>query len=323
MSKEFKLKEQGRVSKMYGNFVQVPYVWYGLCRKYEIPKEIAVLKTKNNTVELNPMEINLLAYLAGYEDCYPTNKQMAALFKVGTSTIEKYLKELRWVGFIKTFEEKNNPTHTDRRKIYVQLNMINKVLESESNPYKCMVSQEDHPYECMGQPIQTNGSTHTDVWDNPYMLAVNNKELESIRKNNKEVANAPIVANAPKASDEAYHLETENNLYSAIHQSVPIDLNIYQDITDENIRDLCFNSKSHSDMFDDYEFVERIYEKYIECCTYKRNASETISSIKSFMKQFNCDENVIETCVGYFLYQHRKLKRDIDEIKIDFEQQPV
>lgn len=186
MSKEFKEKEKGRLSKMYGNFVQVPYVWYQLCRKYEIPKEIATLKNKDNTIDLNPMEINVLAYLAGYEDCYPANKQMAALFQVGVSTIEKYLKELRWVGFIKTFEEKKESTHTDKRKIYVQFDVINEVLKSKSNPYKCMVSSECNPYECMAEPIQTNGTTHINVGDDPYTLATNKKELENIRNNYKE-----------------------------------------------------------------------------------------------------------------------------------------
>lgn len=186
-----KEKEKGRLYKMYGNFVQVPYVWYQLCRKYEIPKEVAVLKTKGNTVDLNPMEINVLAYLAGYEDCHPSNKQIAATFQVGVSTIEKYLKELRWVGFIKTFEDKKEPTHTDKRNIFVQFDTINAVLKSKSNPYKCMVPSECNPYEHMAKPIQTNGTTHTDVGIDPYMLATNKKELESIRKNNKEVANAP------------------------------------------------------------------------------------------------------------------------------------
>ena len=71
-------KEKGKLFKMYGHFVQVPHIWYKLCRKYEIPKEIVTLKNKDNTIDINPMEINVLAYLAGYEDCYPANKQMAS-----------------------------------------------------------------------------------------------------------------------------------------------------------------------------------------------------------------------------------------------------
>ena len=181
MSKEFKEKEKGKLAKMYGNFVQVPYVWYKLCRKYEIPKEVAILKTRNNTIELNPMEINVLGYLANYNlsddaECNPSNGRMAEIFQVGISTIEKYLKELRWVGFIKTFEEKSNPMYTERRKIYVQFNVINKVLASENNPYKCMAYDDSNPFECMDEPIRTEGLTHTDVGDNPYTLATYNKD---------------------------------------------------------------------------------------------------------------------------------------------------
>lgn len=193
MNKEQSIKEKGKLYDMYGNFVQVPYVWYKLCRKYEIPKEVAVLKTKGNTIEINPMEINVLAYLAGYnlepdKECFPGNVKLATTFDVGLSTIEKYLKELRWVGFIKTFEEKSTPVHTDRRTIYVQFDVINSVLESESNPYKCMVPSKCMPYEHMDKPIQTNGITHTDRGENPYELATYNKELERIRKNNKDTA---------------------------------------------------------------------------------------------------------------------------------------
>ena len=212
MSKAANEKEKGRLSKMYGHFVQVPYVWYGLCRKYEIPKEIATLKTRGNTIDLNPMEINVLAYLANYTECYPSNKQIAEIFQVGTSTIEKYLKELRWVGFIKTFESKNVPNHTDRRNIYIQFDVINDVLASESNPYKCMVhsnGKSTNPYECMDHTIQTNGISHTDVWDNPYKLATNKKVLESIRKNNKEMA-PPKMNHSDSASNKKMFAKLSN-----------------------------------------------------------------------------------------------------------------
>ena len=43
------------------------------------------------------------------------------------------MKELRWVGFIKTFESKDSPNHTERRDIYVQHDAIKAVLKSNSN----------------------------------------------------------------------------------------------------------------------------------------------------------------------------------------------
>ena len=190
MSKKFKEEEKGKLYEMYGHYLRVPHVWYKLCRKYEIPKEVTILKTKDNTITLNPMEVNVLAYLAGYnidddKKCYPGNSKLAEVFQVGISTIEKYLKELRWVGFIKTFEEKSSSTYTERRNIYVQFDVIDKVLASENDPYKCMAYSEDNPYECMDKPIQTEGLTHINEWEEPYECMTNKKELKSIKKDYK------------------------------------------------------------------------------------------------------------------------------------------
>ena len=180
-------KEKGKMYEMYGNYVQVPYSWYGLCRKYTIPKEIVVIKgKKNNTIELNPMEINVLAYLANFDECYVSNGMLSETFNVGVSTIEKYLKELRWTGLIKTFEDKDTPVHTRKRMIHVQHANIKEILSSKNNPYICMVGKENNPYECMGEPIQTNGTTHTDVLQNPSTCMTNKKELERYKKDIKE-----------------------------------------------------------------------------------------------------------------------------------------
>ena len=187
-------KEKGKMYEMYGNYVQVPYSWYGLCRKYIIPKEVKEFRNKaENCIELNPMEINVLAYLANYDECYVTNSTIAGVFNVRKQTIEKYMKELRWVGFIKTFENKDNPTYTDRRDIYVQHDVIKEVLQSESNPYivpyECKVHYEHKvSYECNASTLQTNGDYPTDVMQVPYTCNTNKKELEYIKINKNTVA---------------------------------------------------------------------------------------------------------------------------------------
>lgn len=326
--------EKGKMYRMYGNYVQVPYTWYGLCRKYIIPKEVKIFKDKKeNCIELNPMEINVLAYLANYDECYVTNSSIAEVFNVKKQTIEKYMKELRWVGFIKTFESKDSPTHTDRRDIYVQHDIIKMVLKSESNPYivsyeykvhdeckvsdKCEVHDEHH-----ASTLQTDGNYPTNVMQVPDECNTNKNKLEYIKINkNKDGAKAPTEESklSSNASDEANQSKTEDR-YSVFHQSFPMDLNIYKDITEKDVETLQFNSATHSDMYDDYEYIERIYEKYVECCNNKRNANDTISCIKSFMKQFNCDEKAIETCVGYFLYQHRKEQKNIQDLKLSLDE---
>ena len=233
------------------------------------------------------------------------------------------MKELRWVGFIKTFESKENPTYTDRRDIYVQHDAIRKVLEYEGDtynvPYECGVSKGEVPYTCNLSTPQTEGGYPTDVTEVPYTCETNKKELEYIKINNNNDAEDK---SSSSGSDEPQP-ETEinyNERYSLVHQAPQTDLNIYKDITEQDIRNLQFNSTSHYDVYDDYEYVERIYGQYVECYTYKRNAYDTISSIKSFMKQFNCDDKAIEKCIGYFLYQHRKLKRNLEDIKICFDE---
>lgn len=123
--------------EQYGNFVQVPYSWYRLCRKYIIPYEVADLKNKDNSLTLNVAEINVLAYLANYDECYVSNGMIANIFDVKKHTIEKYIRELRWVGFIKTYESKESPIYTLRRNIYVQHDVIKAVLENDDDPYIC------------------------------------------------------------------------------------------------------------------------------------------------------------------------------------------
>lgn len=317
-------KQKGKMYNMYGNYVQVPYSWYGLCKKYIIPKEIKEFKDKKeNCIELNPMEINVLAYLANYEECYVSNGIIAEVFNVKKKTIEKYMKELRWVGFIKTFENKDVPTYTDRRDIYVQHDAIRKVLEYDGDiysvPYECGVSETEVPYECNLSTLQTEGNNPTDVTEVPYICETNKKELENIKinkNNDAEDKSSSSGSDEPQPKTEL----TYDDRYALAHQSPPTDLNIYKDITEQDIRNLQFNSKSHYDVYDDYEYVERIYGQYTECCTRKRNAYDTISSIKFFMKQFNCDEKATEMCIGYFLYQHRKLKRNLEDVKICFDE---
>lgn len=186
-------KEKGKMYEMYGNYVQVPYCWYGLCRKYIIPKEVKEFKGKEvNCIELNPMEINVLAYLANYDECYVTNNTIAEVFNVKKKTIEKYIKELRWVGFIKTFENKDIPTYTDRRDIYVQHDAIKKVLEFDGDiyhvPYECGVSNDEVPYKRNLSTPQMEGNYPTDVTEVPYICETNNNKLEYIKINKNKVA---------------------------------------------------------------------------------------------------------------------------------------
>lgn len=121
----------------YGNFVKIPYNWLKLCRKYPIPEE----KRKNSGkefVKINLNEICLLARIAGWNDnnllCTETNADLADFLNVTPDAIKKYINELRMVGFIKTYEEKDSPVHTSKRTLYVQYDTINKMIDRFVQP---------------------------------------------------------------------------------------------------------------------------------------------------------------------------------------------
>lgn len=238
---------KGILSRMYGDFVQVPHSWYGLCRKYAIPKEVKEFTgKKENTIELNPMEINVLAYLGNYEKCYVPNGKIADVFNVKKQTIEKYIKELRWVGFIKTFETKDNPTHTERRNIYVQHDAIKAVLKSEANPYTVpyerKISYECKvPYRCDEDTLHSSCDYLTDVMQAPYEHNANKKVLESIKKNKKYTA-SPIKENSSLIVPSEQPVKEKIRTYDEIPESEHYDIymaceesnNDYQKVAEEH-----------------------------------------------------------------------------------------
>lgn len=119
----------GKGVSQYGNFVRIPYNWLKLCRKYPIQK---VNKKGKDFISINLNEICLLARIAGWNDndlpCTETNTSLAEFMNVTPDAIKKYINELRTVGFIKTYEEKDAPVHTCKRTIYVQYDFINMMI---------------------------------------------------------------------------------------------------------------------------------------------------------------------------------------------------
>ena len=114
--------------KDYGGFVRIPYGWLKMCKKYSVKNQEGV--NKNITINLN--EVFLLARIAGWndqgKDCTETNNSLAEVLNVSVDTIKKYIKELRLVGLIKTYEEKDTPMHTSQRTIYIQYDVIDEIL---------------------------------------------------------------------------------------------------------------------------------------------------------------------------------------------------
>ena len=205
------------------------------------------------------------------------------------------------------------------KQLDVSKGKVNKTLQKYKNgEYEGIINLDDNTLTITSTSTITSTITNTGVTDDQRdRVTTCPTELADAQTNGTDVPNASDEANT---SDEVSFESETNYNYFNIYDTLPMDLTVFEDISEDNVRDLHFNSKSHYDMFDDYEFVDKIYEKYIECCKDKRNASSTMSLVKGFMKQYNCDENAIETCVGYFLYQNRKLKRSFEDIKIDFEQ---
>lgn len=286
----------------YGNFVPVPYDWYKLCGKYHISEEIAKLHTKDNTVEINAIEINVLAYLANYEQCYPSNNQLAELFNVEVKTIEKYLRKLKLVGLIKTFENKN--TKISRRIIYVQFDMIDKFLKEPLRTKglctkgKSYQTEKNTPTYVGLKPLHTLPTIPTDVTTLPYERRSNNKDKKDKKEIRKNVAAAP-----------SFTIQTGMFLTN-VNQK--IDLSFFNEITKEQISKLDFSNGSNSETYDWY--TDKIFTRYIQCCNQKKNATDTIKDILRYMNDYECNLHAVEIYVAYLLYQHRVLKRDLQSI---------
>ena len=133
------------VLKGYGGFVRIPYEWLKMCKKYSVENQEGV--NKNITINLN--EVFLLARIAGWndqgKDCTETNNTLAEVLNVSVDTIKKYIKELRLVGLIKTYEEKDTPMHTSQRTIYIQYDVIDKILGINVSSDDSEVGTNIHP----------------------------------------------------------------------------------------------------------------------------------------------------------------------------------
>lgn len=166
------------VLKSYGGFVRIPYTWLKMCKKYSLVNEEGV--EQKITINLN--EIFLLARIAGWndqgKDCTETNNNLAEVLNVSVDTIKKYIKELRLVGLIKTYEEKDTPVHTSKRTIYIQYDVIDKILGTN-------ISSDDSD---VGTNIPTGGYECTQsesiyVPSSGYEHTPNNKNKNKNNKN--------------------------------------------------------------------------------------------------------------------------------------------
>lgn len=302
--------EENRLYSVYGNFNLVPHIWYKLCGRYHISEEIAKLPTKNNTVEINAAEINVLAYIASYEVCYASNSQLASLFNVEIKTIEKYIRKLRLVGFVKSYDQKFDDR--SRRHMYVQFNVINDIL----NPLRTKGQNTERTEKTVkSDPIKegeislcTLPFSPTDIPISPHVRMTNNKEKEKKeREKERNVADAPISLIDP-------HLTQPEMLVTNISPKRK-DLSSFKSITKNQIAVLDFNISSIGKPRSWY--VIRILHKYLECCDQKKNATDTIKDILTYMSEFDCNLKAVETCVDYLLYQHRVLQRDLQDITND------
>lgn len=160
----------------YGNFVRIPYAWFNLRGKYEVPEEKR--KTNDDMVNITDGEVCLLARIAGWNDsgkeCMETNGDLAEYLNVSVSTVKRYLHNLRMIGFIKTYEEKDDPVHTSNRVIYVQYDLVDKKLGRKrsyllgTELVQPLTSEEEvaQPLTSGCSPISTYNTYNTNITDN-------------------------------------------------------------------------------------------------------------------------------------------------------------
>lgn len=173
-------KVKGELIGSYGGFVRIPYSWFKLCKKYSVEDKNG--NTKNITINLN--EVTLLAIIAGWndqlEECFETNAKIAEQLNVSIDAVKKYTRELRQVGLLKTYEEKDNPVHTSKRTLYVQYGKLNEIvgINVPSEHTEAGTNVNHGVDECTQSGVQT------------YPVEVDKcKPNNNIYKNNKNIYN--------------------------------------------------------------------------------------------------------------------------------------
>lgn len=192
------------VLKGYGGFVRIPYAWLKMCKKYLIVNQEGI--EQKITINLN--EIFLLARIAGWndqgKDCTETNNSLAEILNVSVDTIKKYIKELRLVGLIKTYEEKDTPIHTSQRTIYIQYDVIDKILGMN------VPSKEEDENE-LGTNVPSGGYEHTQS-EGTYIPSSGYEYTPN--KNNK------INNNSYNNKEEHQNIEEEENKESELNDDL-------------------------------------------------------------------------------------------------------
>ena len=196
--------QQEKKLNKYGKFIKIPYSWTQLCKKYLVTNK----KGEYQNVTINLNEIYLLARIAGWDDsgkeCTETNASLAENLNVSIDTIKKYIRELRLVGLIKTYEEKDTPTHTSKRILYVQYQMIDKLLGMN-------VPSEDEGDNKLGTNVTGVGNectqyVGTNIPSEGDECKPNKTNKTNNTKYNTNGADAPNEANASESSEQEHKL---------------------------------------------------------------------------------------------------------------------
>ena len=196
--------QQEKKLNKYGKFIKIPYSWTRLCKKYLIKNR----KGEDQNITINLNEIYLLARIAGWNDsgkeCIETNASFAESLNVSIDTIKKYIRELRLVGLIKTYEEKDTPTHTSKRILYVQYQMIDELLGMN-------VPSKDESDNELGTNVTEWGDEctqyeSTNIPSKGDECKPNKTNKTNNIKYNTNGADAPNEANASESSKEEHNL---------------------------------------------------------------------------------------------------------------------
>lgn len=174
-----------KLLKNYGDSILIPNNWFKLCREYHIKTD----DKKEKNIIINHSEIIFLAMIARYneqgKECTESNQKLSNILNVSIDTIKKYLRELRLVGLIKTYEEKETSIHTPKRIIYVQYDIINEILNikvEKEQGYVYIIKIDD--YYKIGRTLQPKRrmGEYTKLMKNPDIISLvlceNYKQIE-------------------------------------------------------------------------------------------------------------------------------------------------
>lgn len=261
---------------------------------YELLYLIGTYNVDGNKIKIDALDILILSKIQEFLDfdknCFISDDNFAKLFHVSRSTVQRSIKNLKALEFIKseTYMVTDCGQQTKRRNLFINQDTINKAISDNRAGVKFKVSKRQNDIKQASdlQEASVNVGAIT----------------ENKKKNNKKIKenNCLFIPNGIKnLMDEigiSYQENTENELKKIIGKD--IDYDILQRIIEKNKQSFL----KHKNNGQNYLFgilktiVKNQYEEYIKKLETERIEREV--EIRKWMEEPKIDYNRIGSCVS-------------------------